>query len=226
MPIIKVKSLPETLKADESDFMIIEKEEGTRKIKVSNLNIKSNNTSVSGTTGNVGTNTNVDLSNYYNKLQVDTKISDIKGDVEEKHNTLEKISNELDSLSSTLNTKVDSAFVNNAIANANLSGVKGDKGDTGEQGAKGEKGEKGDTGERGERGEKGEKGETGERGLAGPTGPTGAKGEQGEKGDKGDTGPQGPRGEKGERGLEGNRNITISQSAPSGVSTGHVWISW
>ena len=208
MPIIKVKSLPETLKADESDFMIIEKEEGTRKIKVSNLNIKSNNTSGSGTTGTGGTNTNVDLSNYYNKLQVDTKISDIKGDVEEKHNTLEKISTELDSLSSTLNTKVDSAFVNNAIANANLSGVKGDKGDTGEQG------------------ERGEKGETGERGLAGPTGPTGAKGEKGEKGDKGDTGPQGPRGEKGERGLEGNRNITISQSAPSGVSTGHVWISW
>ena len=96
------------------------------------------------------------------------------------------------------------------------------------RGPQGPKGDKGNTGATGPQGPKGDKGNTGATGPQGPKGDTGAKGATGDRGPQGIQGPQGPTGPAGTTSWGGitNKPITISQSQPGGVGTGHVWISW
>ena len=80
-------------------------------------------------------------------------------------------------------------------------GIQGPRGEQGIAGATGERGPVGPQGLQGPKGEVGPTGPQGATGPQGLQGIQGAKGEQGERGQQGETGPVGPQGAKGEDGL-------------------------
>lgn len=144
----------------------------------------------------IGHGSSMDLSNYYDKQEVDAKVQAVTPDL------------------STYATKAEvEAKVSTVTGQKGDPGPKGDKGDPftyadftaeqlaalkgpkGDQGIQGVAGERGPQGLQGEPGQKGDTGETGPQGPVGPVGPKGDKGEQGQQGIQGPVGPQGPKGE-------------------------------
>ena len=147
----------------------------------------------------IGRGGSADLSNYYDKQEVDAKVQAVTPDL------------------STYATKAEvEAKVSTVTGQKGDPGPKGDKGDPftyadftpdqlaalkgpkGDQGTQGIAGPQGMQGPRGLDGAKGDKGETGPQGPVGPVGPKGDKGEQGQQGIQGIQGPVGPQGPKGE----------------------------
>lgn len=146
----------------------------------------------------IGHGGSMDLSNYYDKQEVDAKVQAVTPDL------------------STYATKAEvEATVSTVTGQKGDPGPKGDKGDpftyndfTAEQlaalkGPKGDPGPKGLDGAKGEKGETGPKGDPGIQGVAGPQGPIGPKGDRGEKGEKGEKGEQGQQGIQGPAGPVG-----------------------
>lgn len=144
----------------------------------------------------IGHGGSMDLSNYYDKSEVDSKVQAVTPDL------------------SSYATKAEvEAKVSTVTGQKGDPGPKGDKGDPftyadftaeqlaalkgpkGDQGIQGVAGERGPQGLQGEPGQKGDTGETGPQGPVGPVGPKGDKGEQGQQGIQGPVGPQGPKGE-------------------------------
>ena len=121
----------------------------------------------------------VDLSNYYNKGEVDAKVSTATGQKGDPGPKGDK----------------GDPFTYADFTPDQLAALKGPKGDQGIQGVTGPQGQQGP---QGLKGEKGETGQTGPQGPIGPKGDTGAKGEQGPAGPQGIQGPVGPQGPKGE----------------------------
>lgn len=170
----------------------------------------------------IGHGGSVDLSNYYDKQEVDSKVHAVTPDL------------------STYATKAEvEAKVSTVTGQKGDPGPKGDKGDpftyadfTSEQlaalkGPKGDQGIPGVTGLQGQPGPVGPKGDKGEQGQQGPIGPIGPQGPKGEplrfsdltpdqiaqlKGPKGDPGPQGPQGPAGVGG-SGGGSVDLSQYA-------------
>lgn len=114
----------------------------------------------------IGHGGSMDLSNYYNKGEVDAKVQAVTPDL--------------------------SSYATKSEVEAKVSTVTGQKGDPG---PKGDKGDQGVAGPQGPVGPKGEKGEQGIQGPQGPQGLQGLKGDTGLQGPKGPVGPQGPKGE-------------------------------
>ena len=100
--------------------------------------------------------------------------------------TSKTVSGAINEINSSLNNKVETSDLGEAIASyvsenkAELKGDKGDKGDPGPQGIQGEKGEQGPQGIQGEKGEQGPQGIQGEKGEPGEQGPQGIQGEKGD----------------------------------------------
>lgn len=108
----------------------------------------------------MGSDGNIDLSEYATKDYVDDAIANIE--IPEG------------SVNVDLTDYATKSYVDNAIDVIELTpGPKGDKGDTGDTGPKG------DTGAQGPKGDKGDKGDTGSTGAQGPKGDTGATGPAG-----------------------------------------------
>lgn len=189
--------------------------------------------SLKGKDGVGGEGGSVDLSNYYNKQQVDEKITNIQLTPGPQGEKGEKGEPGIQGPIGLTGPKGDTGLQGPA-------GEQGPKGEPGEMGPAGKdgingidgksayelavekgfigdidtwlkslKGEQGIQGEKGERGEQGLqgiqglKGDKGETGAQGIQGIAGPEGPQGPKGDKGDTGLQGPKGEQGIPGIQG-----------------------
>ena len=168
----------------------------------------------------IGHGGSVDLSNYYDKQEVDSKVHAVtpdlsayatKAEVEAKVGTVTGQKGDPGPKGDKGDPFTYNDFTPDQLAALKgpkgdqgprgLDGAKGDRGETGPQGLQGVEGPKGDAGEvgpqghQGEPGPKGDKGETGPQGPVGPVGPKGDKGEQGQQGIQGPVGPQGPKGE-------------------------------
>ena len=165
----------------------------------------------------------VDLSNYYDKQEVDAKVQAVtppdlstyatKAEVEEKVSTVAGPKGD----PGPKGDKGD-PFTYADFTPDQLAALKGPKGDQGIQGVPGPQGPIGPVGPKGDRGEKGEQGL---QGIQGPVGPQGPKGEPLRfsdltpdqiaqlKGPKGDPGPQGPAGVGG----SGGGSVDLSQYA-------------
>ena len=116
---------------------------------------------------NISSGGSIDLSSYQpiTDLSLQTTSKTVPGAINE--------------INSSLNNKVETSDLGDAISSyvsENKAELKGDKGDPGPQG---------DKGEQGPQGEKGEKGEPGPQGEKGEQGPQGAKGDKGDKGEAG-----------------------------------------
>nr|DAS02155.1 MAG TPA: collagen I alpha 1 [Caudoviricetes sp.] len=144
----------------------------------------------------IGRGGSADLSNYYDKQEVDAKVQAVTPDL--------------------------SAYATKAEVNAKVSTVTGQKGDPGPKGDKGDPFTYADfttdqlAALKGPKGDRGPKGDTGLQGPVGPKGLDGAKGEKGEPGPKGDQGiqgvagqqgPVGPKGDRGDKGEQGQQGI-------------------
>lgn len=140
----------------------------------------------------IGHGGSMDLSNYYDKQEVDAKVQAVTPDL--------------------------STYATKAEVEEKVSTVTGQKGDPGPKGDKGDpftyadftpdqlaalKGPKGDQGVAGPQGPVGPKGDTGVPGQQGPQGQPGPKGDRGEKGEQGAKGEQGPAGPQGIQGPVG-----------------------
>ena len=179
----------------------------------------------------IGHGGSADLSNYYDKQEVDAKVQAVtpdlstyatKAEVEAKVSTVTGQKGD----PGPKGDKGDSFTYNDFTADQ-LAALKGPKGDNGIQGVAGERGPQGlqgpigPVGPKGDRGEKGEQGIQGIQGIQGPVGPQGPKGEPLRfsdltpdqiaqlKGPKGDPGPQGPAGVGG----SGGGSVDLSQYA-------------
>ena len=150
----------------------------------------------------IGHGGSMDLSNYYDKQEVDSKVQAVtpdlstyatKAEVEAKVGTVAGPKGE----PGPKGDKGD-PFTYADFTEEQLEGLKGPKGDVGPMGPVGPKGL---DGAKGDKGEPGPKGDTGIQGVTGPQGPIGPKGDRGEKGEQGQqgiqglVGPQGPKGE-------------------------------
>ena len=179
----------------------------------------------------IGHGGSVDLSNYYNKGEVDAKVQAVTPDL----STYATKSEVEAKVSTVTGQKGDPGpkgdkgdpFTYADFTPDQLAALKGPKGDQGIQGVAGPQGPigpvgpKGDRGEKGEQGVKGEQGPAGPQGIQGPIGPQGPKGEPLRfsdltpdqiaqlKGPKGDPGPQGPAGVGG----SGGGSVDLSQYA-------------
>ena len=176
----------------------------------------------------IGHGGSMDLSNYYDKQEVDSKVQAVtpdlstyatKAEVEEKVSTVTGQKGD----PGPKGDKGD-PFTYSDFTAEQLAALKGPKGD---QGIQGVAGPKGDTGERGPQGPVGPKGDKGEQGVPGPQGIQGIQGPVGPKGEplrfsdltpdqiaqlkgpKGDPGPQGPAGVGG----SGGGSVDLSQYA-------------
>lgn len=141
----------------------------------------------------IGHGGSMDLSNYYDKQEVDSKVQAVTPDL--------------------------STYATKAEVEAKVSTVTGQKGDPGPKGDKGDPFTYSDftpdqlAALKGPKGEPGPKGDTGLQGPVGPKGLDGAKGEPGPKGDQGiqgvagQQGPVGPKGDRGEKGEQGQQGI-------------------
>ena len=152
----------------------------------------------------IGHGGSMDLSNYYNKGEVDAKVQAVtpdlstyatKSEVEEKVSTVTGQKGDPGPKGDKGDPFTYSDFTPDQLAA--LKGPKGDQGIPGPQGVQGQPGPKGDKGETGEQGPQGLQGIPGQ---VGPQGPKGEKGEQGPIGPKGDQGIQGPVGPQGPKG--------------------------
>ena len=159
----------------------------------------------------IGHGGSVDLSNYYDKQEVDAKVQAVTGQKGDPGPKGDK----------------GDPFTYNDFTLDQLAALKGPKGDQGIQGVAGPQGPIGPVGPKGDRGEKGEQGAKGEQGPAGPQGIQGPIGHQGPKGEplrfsdltpdqiaqlkgpKGDPGQQGPAGVGG----SGGGSVDLSQYA-------------
>ena len=162
----------------------------------------------------IGHGGSMDLSNYYDKSEVDAKVSTVTGQKGDPGPKGDK----------------GDPFTYADFTPDQLAALKGPKGDQGIQGVAGPQGLQGPVGPKGLDGAKGEpgpKGDQGIQGVAGPQGlqgPVGPKGPKGEplrfsdltpdqiaqlKGPKGDPGPQGPAGIGG----SGGGSVDLSQYA-------------
>jgi hypothetical protein len=158
----------------------------------------------------IGHGGSMDLSNYYDKQEVDAKVQAVTPDL-----STYATKAEVDAKVSTVTGQKGDPFTYADFTPDQLEGLKGPKGDKGEpgpQGPKGDPGPKGDqgiqgiAGPQGLQGVAGPKGDTGERGpqgLQGQPGPMGPKGADGAKGEPGPVGPQGPVGPVGPQGPKG-----------------------
>ncbi len=174
----------------------------------------------------IGHGGSMDLSNYYNKGEVDAKVQAVtpdlssyatKSEVEEKVSTVTGQKGDpgpkgdkgdpftyadftQDQLNALKGPKGERGEQGSAgpTGPQGPQGVPGPKGDTGLTGSVGPKGADGAKGDKGEPGPQGSPGERGPQGLQGPIGPKGDKGEQGQQGIQGIQGPVGPQGPKGE----------------------------
>ena len=153
----------------------------------------------------IGHGGSMDLSNYYDKQEVDAKVQAVTPDLSSyatKSEVEEKVST-VTGQKGDPGPKGDKGdpFTYADFTPDQLEGLKGPKGDKGESGPKGDQGiqgvagpqgQPGPVGPKGDRGEKGEPGIQGQQGLQGPVGP---KGDTGLQGPQGPVGPQGPKGE-------------------------------
>ena len=135
----------------------------------------------------IGHGGSMDLSNYYDKQEVDSKVQAVTAEVEAKVSTVTGQKGD----PGPQGDKGD-PFTYADFTPDQLAALKGPKGDQGIQGVAGERGPQG---LQGVAGQKGDTGETGPQGPVGPVGPKGDKGEQGQQGIQGPVGPQGPKGE-------------------------------
>lgn len=156
----------------------------------------------------IGHGGSMDLSNYYDKSEVDAKVSTVTGQKGDPGPKGDK----------------GDPFTYADFTPDQLAALKGQKGDQGIQGVTGPQGPVGPIGPVGPVGPKGDRGEKGEQGLQGIQGPVGPQGPKGEplrfsdltpdqiaqlKGPKGDPGPQGPAGVGG----SGGGSVDLSQYA-------------
>ena len=168
----------------------------------------------------IGHGGSMDLSNYYDKQEVDAKVGTVTGQKGDPGPKGDK----------------GDPFTYADFTAEQLEGLKGPKGDVGPMGPVGPQGlqgnagpqglpgERGPQGLQGQPGPKGDKGEQGQQGPIGPVGPQGPKGEPLRfsdltpdqiaqlKGPKGDPGPQGPQGPAGVGG-SGGGSVDLSQYA-------------
>lgn len=165
----------------------------------------------------IGHGGSIDLSNYYDKKEVDAKVQAVapdlssyatKTEVEAKVSTVTGQKGDPGPKGDKGDPFTYADFTADQLAA--LKGPKGDPGPKGDQGIQGVAGPigpvgpqgpvgpKGDRGEKGEQGAKGEQGPAGPQGIQGPIGPVGPKGDKGEQGQQGPIGPVGPQGPKGE----------------------------
>lgn len=192
--------------------------------------------------------TSVDLSNYYNKTEVDGLVSGLSTEIQAKQAILESGVN-IKSINGV------SILGEGDITIVGEQGEQGIQGPEGPQGIQGEKGETGETGPKGETGEQGPKGDTGETGAQGPagqdghspvltisengtwvvdgvdtevaaTGPKGDTGSQGETGAQGSQGPEGPQGPIGPgiQSIESERSengVVVTITLENGQSTSY-----
>ena len=150
----------------------------------------------------IGHGGSMDLSNYYNKGEVDAKVQAVTPDLSSyatKSEVEEKVST-VTGQKGDQGPKGDKGdpFTYSDFTPDQLSALKGPKGDKGDNGAPGTPGVAGPQGPVGPKGDRGEKGEQGLQGQPGPKGDRGEKGEQGLQGIQGIQGPIGPQGPKGE----------------------------
>ena len=156
----------------------------------------------------IGHGGSMDLSNYYDKQEVDSKVQAVTPDLS-SYATKAEVEAKVSTVTGQKGDpgpKGDKGdpFTYNDFTADQLVALKGPKGDPGPKGDKGEPGPKGDqgiqgvAGSQGLQGQPGPKGDTGERGQQGPIGPKGDRGEKGEQGIQGIQGPVGPQGPKGE----------------------------
>lgn len=183
----------------------------------------------------IGHGGSMDLSNYYDKSEVDAKVSTVtgqKGDPGpkgDKGDSFTYADFTADQLAALKGPKGDpgpkgDTGLQGPVGPKGLDGAKGEPGPKGDQGIQGVVGERGP---QGLQGQPGPKGDTGERGPQGPVGPVGPQGPKGEplrfsdltpdqiaqlKGPKGDPGPQGPQGPAGVGG-SGGGSVDLSQYA-------------
>lgn len=127
----------------------------------------------------IGHGGSMDLSNYYDKSEVDAKVSTATGQKGDPGPKGDK----------------GDPFTYADFTPDQLAGLKGPKGDQGIPGVIGPQGQPGPVGPKGE---KGEQGPQGIQGIPGPQGLQGLKGDKGEQGQQGIQGPVGPQGPKGE----------------------------
>ncbi len=156
----------------------------------------------------IGHGGSMDLSNYYDKQEVDSKVQAVtpdlstyatKAEVEERVSTVTGQKGDPGPKGDKGDSFTYADFTADQLAA--LKGPKGDpgpKGDTGLQGPVGPKGLDGAKGEPGPKGDQGIQGVAGQQGPVGPKGDRGEKGEQGQQGIQGIQGPIGPQGPKGE----------------------------
>lgn len=152
----------------------------------------------------IGRGGSADLSNYYDKQEVDAKVQAVTPDL-----SAYATKAEVDAKVSTVTgqkgdpgPKGDKGdpFTYNDFTAEQLAALKGPKGDQGPKGDTGLQGPVGPKGLDGVKGEPGPKGDQGIQGITGPQGPVGPKGDRGEKGEQGQQGIQGPVGPQGPKG--------------------------
>lgn len=173
---------------------------------------------------------NVDLTNYYNKSEIDSKLEVIPNEstVSEwgftknqgtitgiKMNGSDKGTSGIVDLGTVVTdaivsqTATDASITNGVLTIPALMGKDGEKGDDGISATHSWDGttltitSASGTSSADLKGEKGDKGDKGDQGLQGIQGIQGEKGADGVKGDKGDAGTQGEQGPQGEQGIQG-----------------------
>ena len=176
----------------------------------------------------IGRGGSADLSNYYDKQEVDAKVQAVTPDLS-AYATKAEVEAKVSTVTGQKGDpgqKGDKGdpFTYNDFTAEQLAALKGPKGDQGIQGATGQpgiQGPQGPIGPKGDTGAKGEQGPAGPQGIQGPIGPQGPKGEPLRfsdltpdqiaqlKGPKGDPGPQGPAGVGG----SGGGSVDLSQYA-------------
>ena len=152
----------------------------------------------------IGRGGSADLSNYYDKQEVDAKVQAVTPDLS-AYATKSEVEAKVSTVTGQKGDpgpKGDKGdpFTYNDFTPDQLAALKGPKGDQGIQGIPGQQGPVGPIGPAGPKGEKGETGQPGPQGPIGPKGDTGAKGEQGPQGPQGPQGIQGPIGPQGPKG--------------------------
>ena len=170
----------------------------------------------------IGHGGSMDLSNYYDKQEVDAKVQAVTPDLS-TYATKAEVEAKVSTVTGQKGDPGPKGDKGDPFTYADftpdqLAALKGPKGDKGDQGVAGQQGPIGPVGPKGDRGEKGEQGP---QGIQGPVGPQGPKGEPLRfsdltpdqiaqlKGPKGDPGPQGPAGVGG----SGGGSVDLSQYA-------------
>lgn len=147
----------------------------------------------------IGHGGSMDLSNYYDKQEVDSKVQAVTPDLS-TYATKAEVEAKVGTVTGQKGDPGPKGdpFTYNDFTADQLAALKGPKGDPGPKGDTGLQGPVGPKGLDGAKGEPGPKGDQGIQGVPGPQGPIGPKGDRGEKGEQGPIGPVGPQGPKGE----------------------------